>query len=52
MMTPPAVGGPWAAWGRVVEAAGFEDRTERVVGAEACPAEGNGARVAFAPQTG
>lgn len=48
-MAPSAEGGPW---GHVVEAAGFEDQTERVVGAEACPAKGSGARVTFAHQTG
>lgn len=51
-MALPAEGAPWAAWGHVVEAAGTESQTERVAEAEACPAEGNGARVAFAPQTG
>lgn len=51
-MALPAEGAPWAAWGRVVEAAGTEGRDERGVGAEACPAEGNGARVAAAPLTG
>lgn len=52
VMALPAEGGPWAAWGRVVEAARTEGRTEKVVGAEVCPAEGNGVRVTFAPLTG
>lgn len=34
VMAPPAEGGPWAAWGRVVEAAGAEGRTEKVEEAE------------------
>lgn len=52
VMALPAEGGPWAAWGRVVEAARTEGRTEKVVGAEVWPAEGNGVRVTFAPLTG
>lgn len=52
MTAPPAEGGPWAAWGRVVEAAGTEGQSEKVEEAESCPAVGNAVRAASAPLTG
>lgn len=52
MTAPPAEGGPWAALGRVVEAAGTEGQSEKLEEAESCPAVGNAVRAASAPLTG
>lgn len=52
LMALPAEGGPWEAWGHVVDAAGTEGRFERVEAAEAGPAVGNEVRAASALLTG
>lgn len=52
VMALPVEGGPWAAWGRVVEAAGTERRFERVEVDEAGPAVGNEVRAASVLLTG
>lgn len=52
VMVLPAEGGPWAAWGHVVEAAGTEGQFERLEVVEAGLAVGNEVRATSALLTG